>query len=172
MAATKSSSKKQSSSRDQKPSTNKPGNGRWVAGVKTVSTFPPKVHEGRSHHRQVARFEQGFAQKDQAAECGCLSISFIARDAASARLGANWGSGLSERSGSRRDKRPTNAESSLIGAQALASATLRGQSVVRDRRSCLSAASRLPVRASQKGQFVACMTKLEKTGSAYHQIRP
>ena len=109
MAATKSSSKKQSSSRDQKPSTNKPGNGRWVAGVKTVSTFPPKVHEGRSHHRQVARFEQGFAQKDQAAECRCLSNSFIARDAASARLGANWGSGLSECSGSRRDKRPTNA---------------------------------------------------------------
>src|SRR3982074_3131818 len=36
------SSKKQSSSRAQKPSTSKGGNKRWVAGVKTVSTFPPK----------------------------------------------------------------------------------------------------------------------------------
>ena len=42
MPATKRSSKKQSSSRAPKPSTNKRGNQRWVAGVKTVSTFPPK----------------------------------------------------------------------------------------------------------------------------------
>jgi hypothetical protein len=42
MPATKRSSKKQSSSRAQKPSPNKRGNKRWVAGVKTVSTFPPK----------------------------------------------------------------------------------------------------------------------------------
>ena len=41
MPATKRSSKKQSSSRAQKPSTNKRGK-RWVGGVKTVSTFPPK----------------------------------------------------------------------------------------------------------------------------------
>jgi tRNA(adenine34) deaminase len=42
MPATKRSSKEQSSSRAQKPSTNKRGNKRWVAAVKTVSTFPPK----------------------------------------------------------------------------------------------------------------------------------
>ena len=42
MPATKRSSKKPASSRAQKPSTNKRGNKRWVAGVKTVSTFPPK----------------------------------------------------------------------------------------------------------------------------------
>ena len=41
MPATNRSSKKQSSSRAQKPSTNKRGK-RWVGGVKTVSTFPPK----------------------------------------------------------------------------------------------------------------------------------
>ena len=40
MPATSRSSKKQSSS--QKRSTNKRGNKRWVAGVKTVSTVPPK----------------------------------------------------------------------------------------------------------------------------------
>ena len=40
MPAAKRSSKRQSSSRAQKPSTNKRGNKRWVAGVKTVSTFP------------------------------------------------------------------------------------------------------------------------------------
>src|ERR1700694_1998564 len=42
MPATKRSSKKRSSSRPQKSSTKKRGNKRWVAGVKTVSTFPPK----------------------------------------------------------------------------------------------------------------------------------
>ena len=42
MPATKKSSKKRSSSRAQKSSTKKPGNKQWVAGVKTVSTFPPK----------------------------------------------------------------------------------------------------------------------------------
>src|SRR6202165_2832509 len=42
MPATKKSSKKRSSSRAQKSSTKKRGNKRWVAGVKTVSTFPPK----------------------------------------------------------------------------------------------------------------------------------
>ncbi|SRR5713226_95591 len=40
MPATKRSRKKRSSSRAQKPSTNKRGTKRWVAGVKTVSTFP------------------------------------------------------------------------------------------------------------------------------------
>src|SRR5260370_17300208 len=43
MPATKRSSKKQSSSRAQRRSPNKHGNKRWVAGVKTVSTFPPKA---------------------------------------------------------------------------------------------------------------------------------
>ena len=42
MPATKKSSKKRSSSRAQKSSTKKRGNKRWVAGVTTVSTFPPK----------------------------------------------------------------------------------------------------------------------------------
>jgi tRNA(adenine34) deaminase len=42
MPATKRSSKKQLSSRAQKRGPNKRGNKRWVAGVKTVSTFPPK----------------------------------------------------------------------------------------------------------------------------------
>src|SRR6266853_1547874 len=42
MPATNRSSKRQSSSRAQKPGTNKRGNKRRVAGVKTVSTFPPK----------------------------------------------------------------------------------------------------------------------------------
>jgi Protein of unknown function (DUF3175) len=42
MPATKRSSKKQSSSRARTRSTSKGGNKRWVAGVKTVSTFPPK----------------------------------------------------------------------------------------------------------------------------------
>src|SRR5467141_3718063 len=40
MLATERSSQKKSSS--QKRSTNKRGNKRWVARVKTVSTFPPK----------------------------------------------------------------------------------------------------------------------------------
>ena len=42
MPTTNRSSEKQSSSRPQKRSPNKRGNKRWVAGVKTVSTFPPK----------------------------------------------------------------------------------------------------------------------------------
>jgi tRNA(adenine34) deaminase len=42
MPAANRSSKKQSSSRAQQRSPNKRGNKRWVAGVKTVSTFPPK----------------------------------------------------------------------------------------------------------------------------------
>ncbi len=42
MPATKRSRKKRSSSRAQKPSMNKRSTKRWVAGVKTVSTFPPK----------------------------------------------------------------------------------------------------------------------------------
>jgi len=41
MPATERSSQKKSSS--QKRSTNKPGNKRWVAGVKTVSPYPPKA---------------------------------------------------------------------------------------------------------------------------------
>ena len=42
MPDTKRAGKKQSSSRARTRSTSKGGNKRWVAGVKTVSTFPPK----------------------------------------------------------------------------------------------------------------------------------
>ena len=65
MPATKRSSKKQSSSRAQKPSTNKRGNKRWVAGVKTVSTFPPKGLFTKDAHTiaQVTGLEEGFAQR-------------------------------------------------------------------------------------------------------------
>jgi hypothetical protein len=103
MPATNRSRKKQSSSRGQKPGTNQRGNQRWVAGVKTVSTFPPKGLFTKDAHTIAIR------PKDQAPECGCLPISLIARDAASARFGAKCWSGLSESSRSRRkDKGPTN----------------------------------------------------------------
>ena len=42
MPATKRAGKKQATSRAQKRSPSKRGNKRWVARVKTVSTFPPK----------------------------------------------------------------------------------------------------------------------------------
>src|SRR6202047_2982544 len=42
-ATKKRSSKKPSSSQAQKRSPHKRGNKGWVAGVKTVSTFPPKA---------------------------------------------------------------------------------------------------------------------------------
>src|SRR6266446_4394910 len=120
MAATKRSSKKQSSSRAQKTSANKHGNRRWVAGVTTVSTFPPKVHEGRSHHRQVTRFEEGFAQRTRLRNADAYLFHLIARDAASARFGAKCWSGLSESSRNRRKtKDQRTPESGLIGAATL-----------------------------------------------------
>ena len=111
MPATKRSRKKRSSSRAQKPSTNKRGTKRWVAGVKTVSTFPPKgLFTNDAHTIAKSLLRRGFRPKDQAPECACLPISLIARGAASARLAAECWSGLSESSRSRRkDKRPTNA---------------------------------------------------------------
>jgi hypothetical protein len=111
MPATKRSSKKQSSSRAQKPSTNKRGNKRWVAGVKTVSTFPPKglfTKDAPTIAKSLA--SKRVSPKGPGSGMRMLTISLIARDEASARFGAKCWSGLSESSRSRRkDKRPTNA---------------------------------------------------------------
>ena len=57
-----------------------------------------------------------FRPRDRARECGCLPISLIARDAASARLGAKCWSELSESSRSRGKGKRRIPESGLIGA--------------------------------------------------------
>jgi hypothetical protein len=67
-----------------------------------------------------------FRPKDQAPECGCLPISLIARDAASAGRGAKCWSGLGESSRSRRRDKPLTSagERPESAQQAFSSSTL------------------------------------------------
>jgi hypothetical protein len=156
--ATKRSSKKQSSS-PQKPTTNRRGNKRSVAGVKTVSSFPPKGLSLRTLTPSPSHsLRRRSRPKDQAPECGCLPISLIARDEASARFGAKCCSGLSESSPSRRKDQKTTHTRVRPDRRSKLHQALLARSIRRPRWP-LSAASRWRVGASQQGQLVARTTK-------------
>jgi hypothetical protein len=161
MPATNRSSKKQSSSRAQKPSRNKRGNKRWVAGVKTVSTFPPEGLFTKDAHT-IAKSRASKKVSPKGPGSGIRTLTYFINRAGRglSRFGAKCWSGLSESSRSRgKDKRPTNAgerpdrRNNLY--QALLSEVNPSSEIATP---VFPPASRLPVRASQQGQFVARMT--------------
>ena len=128
MLATNRSSKKPSSSQAQKRRPHKPGNKGWVAGVKTVSTLPPKALFTKDAHT-IAKSLASKKVSPKGPGSGMRMLTYFMNRA---------GRGLSpsrrkvlERakrilSQRRNDKRSTNAGERPDRRQALSNATVRG----------------------------------------------